>query len=196
MGWKEDGQLVEDIMQLHAHFAELVSVRDGTFQFRRAPAEQVSGPFEVPLRHILASGLAHQEEMSQSELPGPLTVFERIEHRDAWLGEELQVFWERAETRLRHGASAASLVEVTGASVGKAQQYLQRLRLVGMVRVRRLAPGTPARPRPPEARASWEATPHPEGDSISRADLTGIRPVVPSKPLVRRLMDGLARWFR
>lgn len=203
VGWRENGQLLADVMQLHARIAELVGARDGTFQFRRLSAEQVRGPFEIPLQQILASGLAHQEDVGSAEqLPSPRTVFERVEHRDMWLGDELQLFWERAEVRLRAGSHAEGLAALTGTSVSKAQQYLHRLRLAGMVRVRRLPTDGVARwqseelpPLPALAVKPAAAAPR-RPDPFAQADLTGVRPALPSKPLVQRLMDGLARWFR
>lgn len=195
VGWRENGQPLDDIMRLHARFAEIVGTRVGTFQFRRLPAEQVVGPFEVPLQQILASGLAHHEEAEQADtLPSVQTVFERVEQREAWLGEELQVFWERAEIRVRAGASAESLAPIAGTSVAKAQQYLHRLRLAGLVRPRRLpVQAAPALSTPPPARPEFPALPVSAEPAASLAD---VRPMLPPKPLVRRLMDGLARLFR
>lgn len=201
-GFREDGVLLDDIMRLHDRFTDLLLMRVGDFEFRRLPSVRVEGPFHVPLEQMVVTGMACAEELNLAPelLPSSETVFEWVEHNDVWLGDELQLFWERSEHALRNGASAEVLAEMANTSTSKAQWYLYKLRLAGLVRPRRLqrAVAPAAGGAKPTADFSLLA-PIPalaQAPDLAPKPLAAVHLAAPERPFLRRLMDGLASLLR
>lgn len=204
-GFREDGVLLDDIMRLHDRFTDLLLMRVGDFEFRRLPSVRVEGSFHVPLEQMVVTGLACAEELNTAPelLPSPETVFEWVGHKEVWLGDELQLFWERSEHALRNGSTAEILAELANTSTSKAQWYLYKLRLAGLVRPRRLQRGVPPpmRPAKPVVESSTASSdlkddllPTPVSPAIK--PLAEVQIAAPERPLLRRLMDGLASFLR
>lgn len=201
-----ESEPIQDSLRLRASFSHLLSLREGEFDFRRSALLGVDRNFHLPLGQLITSSLAFATEISGDsvELSSADACFELDRRLDLWLGDELQLFWERAEPLLRGGCNAVELAEMAGIPVDRARWYLHKLRLAGLIRPRRLVGEQFPTPRwrrksKPAVAPSLSTTPEPELASAVENSIPALREVklaTPSRPLLLRLIQGLTTLFR
>ena len=204
---------VTDLFELQGLAGDLLSRRSGTFEFQRRPAGGSPHPLvDVPVAQFVANGLARAASLRSvaGVVPSVKTVFLLLRDPAVWLGDELQVFYERARSELLVGASAEQLAHSLHVTTTDAAWHLHRLRLAGVVQPRRQedaappaslsAPTQPRRTRrfdPASIRAVRVAPPRlrsaGEGAASEIIDLRDVRTARPERSLLQRLTFGLRR---
>lgn len=189
--FSENGAPVRDVLALSDRFHLMLEQREGEFEFF---SREATGPRPYaahPLQQIVsnAMGACVRMQNTEEDLPSEQTRFLPTGLQDVWLEEDLQLFWERAEPYFATGASALQLSGCTGVTARRAQWFLHRLRLAGLVRPRRAAEATdfglPIRvQKPMELPAAL-----PEAGLQARIER-------PAPSLLGRVMDKLAGLFR
>lgn len=197
--FRENSRELDDVLVIRDRFAALMTTRQGAFHFQRTGPAGIRQQVNLPLTQLVASAMnaAHERRAAEEELPSEHTRFVLVEEKAApslWLGEELELFWERARDHLAAGTCAAHLANSTGLTVLQTRWLLYRLRLAGLIRSRRLNDQRPpsefglAGPRATSLAPAAPATPLP-------GDLSSVRLAPPNRPFLQRLLSGITRFF-
>lgn len=192
--YTENGTSVRDVLALSDRFQNFLEQRTGGFEFFQAEGAAPHTQVAQQLAQLVSNAMGQAQDILQADahLPSAQTRFLLTGKEGIWLQEDLQIFWERAEPHLRQAASALQLSGCTGVNVRKAQWFLYRLRLAGLVRPRRSAEtteyGLPIRIQAPMQM--------PAASEPGAGDLEGVKIARLSGGLFSRVAGRLAQLFR
>lgn len=91
--------MVDGVMEVREVFRKLIITTTGSFEFTKVPETLVEGPFDISLKHAVATLTDHDQTKDQLEekLPDSRTRFTTVKDASIWLDEELDGFWKETE---------------------------------------------------------------------------------------------------
>lgn len=190
----ENDMRVDDVLTLRDRFGRMLESHAGDFEFL-PNASPAPAHLHLPVDQLIASTLQGlvEREAAMALLPSAHTVMVATGLLDLHLPDDLQIYWERALPHLRLGASALQLAGCTGVTACQSRWHLHRLRLAGLVRVRRATEKTEFGLRLTEADAVAPLVATAIGSESE--DLRNVRLAPPSHSILHRLLAGFAKLF-
>lgn len=190
----ENDLRVDDVLTLRDRFGRMLESHAGDFEFL-PHASPAPAHLHLPVDQLIASTLQGlmERESAKPHLPSAHTIMVATGLLDLHLPEDLQIYWERALPHLRLGASALQLAGCTGITACQSRWHLHRLRLAGLVRVRRATEKTQFGLRLSEAdtMAPLAAT----AIGTESVGLQNVRVAPPSPSVLHRLLAGFTKLF-
>ncbi len=136
-----NGNVIRDGMQAKNLLLELANIRDGQFEFQRAPVNALINDLAIGMTQTLLQRATLDDEWHnfRESLPDPETRFTLATQELVWLDDDLQSFWFQAEPLLEYGINCNDLAQRLQLEPRMVLVSLYKLRAAGIIRpVRRM----------------------------------------------------------